>query len=87
MPFLGDTDSHSYLILTVSKFFLKQVLLTIGVHLARTNAAVHWCWVTAPLSKQQIFIGAVAVTQSVPNSKAKGGRPASREDNDTMRQQ
>ena len=63
MPFLGDTDSHSYLILTVSKFFLKQVLLTIGVHLARTNAAVHWCWVTAHLSEQQIFIGANAVTQ------------------------
>ncbi len=34
-----------------------------GVHLARINAAVHRCWITAHLSEQQIFIGAVAVTQ------------------------
>ncbi len=34
------------------------------MHLAKTSAAVRWCWVTAHLYEQQIFIGVIAVTQA-----------------------
>ena len=34
-----------------------------GVQFCKTSVAVHWCWATAQLCEQQIFIGAIAVTQ------------------------
>jgi len=34
------------------------------MHFAKPSAAVHWCWVTAHLYEQQIFIGVIAVTQA-----------------------
>ena len=34
-----------------------------ALHFAKTSAAVHWCWVTAHLYEEQIFIGVFAVTQ------------------------
>ena len=35
-----------------------------GIRFAQTSAAEHWCWVTAHLYEQQIFIGAIAVPQA-----------------------
>jgi len=34
-----------------------------GLHVALKRAAMHWCWVTAVMSEEQISIGVFAVTQ------------------------
>jgi len=34
------------------------------MHFAKTCAAAHWLWVTAPLYEQQIFIDVIAVTEA-----------------------
>ncbi len=34
------------------------------MHFAKSSAALHWCWVTAHLYEQQMFIGVIAVTQA-----------------------
>ena len=45
------------------------------MHFAKASAAVHWCWVTAHLYEQQIFIGVIAVTQACcePDLKSSTG--------------
>ena len=35
-----------------------------GLELAKNSVAVHWCWVTAHLYEEQIFIGVIAVIQA-----------------------
>ena len=34
------------------------------LHFAKNSVAVHWCWVTAHLYKEHIFIGVIAVIQA-----------------------
>jgi len=35
-----------------------------GRHFPKPNAAEYWCWVTAHLYEEQIFLGVIAVTKA-----------------------
>ena len=35
-----------------------------GLHFALNSVAVQWCWVSAYLCEEQIFIGVIAVIQA-----------------------